>query len=247
MASGKSLMAAMVVAALVPAVGAPLKATELYRLNVDLDGDGEPERVRISTQPLADKARAEVAVTIAEQHFRTEFFSAEGDLPEFSVVWINRDRPQRQLLLGAHEAGFCVFHLLSYVDDALLPLLRWDAGPNCERPVPRGNGELTATGWMGFWARDFRFRLSDDGTTLTQLPPSIQPLSVAGLSASGLTLEPAECADHVIAAGTLVQLLRYDESAERYWVQVPNGACGWIPASELGGPNPPITQLPWAR
>jgi hypothetical protein len=221
-------------------------AGELYRLRVDLDGDRKVEIIEVSTTPAKDAWRSRVRVKIGAAKYFAEFFSAESDLPDIRVVSIDRKRPQRQLLLETPEAGTCIYHLLSYVENKLVPLLRFDSGPTCQPPQPQGNGHVSVSTWQGFWSKEIRYQLSSDGKALVEEPKTIYSVEVAGVAGKPLALQGAECPARVVPLGTYVRVKLYDSKNDRYRLQTTDGSCGWIPASDLNTLDEIVKELPWA-
>lgn len=221
-------------------------AGELYRLRVDLDGDRRAEVIDVSTTPAKDAWRSRVRVKIGAAKYVAEYFSAESDLPDIRVVSIDRKQLQRQLLLETPEAGTCIYHLLSYVGKKLVPLLRFDSGPNCQPPQPQGNGHVSVSTWQGFWSKEDRYRLSADGKALVEESKVTYSVEVAGVAGKSLALQGAECPTRVVPPGTYVRVKLYDAKNDRYRLQTTDGSCGWIPASDLNTVDEIVKELPWA-
>ncbi len=225
---------------------APSLAVEVHRLQVDLDGDGKPETVEISTQPGQEDWLSQAVVTVGAAQYSTDFFSADGDIPEIHVIPIDRKRPQRQLLLDTPEVASCVYHVLSYVEGKLIPLLRFDSGPGCQSPQALGNGLISVFSWQGFWTKEDRYRLSGDGTTLTQEPETTYAVNVPAAAGTSFLLQGAECPAKRIEPGVYLRVSLYDSKHDRYRFQTIDGGCGWISSADLNESGP-IRELPWAN
>lgn len=236
----------VVIALIGIATSALCSAGELYRLRVDVDGDRKPEIIQISTLPAQKDWRSKVIVKIGSAKYSVEFFSAESDLPEIRVVSIDRKRAQRQLLLETPEAGSCIYHLLSYVEHKLVPLLRFDSGPDCKAPQSQGNGHVSVSSWQGFWAKEDSYRLSIDGKKLVDDQKSSYSVEVAGVMGKSFLLQGAECPARWIQPGIYVKVKLYDSENERYRLQTTDGGCGWISAVDLNTLDEVIKELPWA-
>jgi hypothetical protein len=224
----------------------PTLADELLRLRADLDGDGRPETLRIISAPAQQAWRSTALVKVGRARYAAKYFSEDGDIPEIRLIAIDRKRPQRQLLITTPEPGTCVYHVLSYVNGTLVCLLRFDSGPSCLSPRPLGNGLLGVMSWQGFWAKEDRFRLSADGKTLSAEPTTLYAIDIAGLAGKPLPLDGAECPTRTVPAGSYVKVKSYDAESKRYRIESANGACGWLPASELESDNELVKGLPWA-
>jgi len=221
-------------------------AGEFQRLQAALDGGAVPSQIEVLREPAEEDWRSRVIVRIGEARYVADYFSADADLPDIRVVAIDRSRPQRQLLLHTPEPGTCIFHLLGHVGDELVPLLRFDSGPGCRAPQPHGNGYVSVFTWEGFWAREDRYRLSEDGRALLPEPVEIHSVEVAGIAARPIVLEGAECAAAVVQPGAYVKVQLYDSRQQRYQLRSADGACGWVPASELNSIDELVRDLPWA-
>ncbi|QLI82515.1 hypothetical protein HZU75_13810 [Chitinibacter fontanus] len=221
-------------------------AGELYRLRVDIDGDGKQEAIQVATFPAREEWRSRVVVKIGSEKYSTEFFSAESDLPDIRVVSIDRQRPQRQLLLGTPEAGTCIYHLLAYAGHKLLPVLNFDSGPDCKAPQPLGNGRVSVSTWQGFWAKENRYRLNNEGTALVKEQAVTYDVGAAGVVGKTFSLQDAECPAKWIQPGAFVRVKLYDSVGERYRVEDTDGSCGWIPAADMNSIDSLIKELPWA-
>jgi hypothetical protein len=221
-------------------------AAEIYRLQIDLDGDSKPEIVQISTAPSKEDGRSRVIVKIGNSSFSDEFFSADSELPDIRVIAIDWKRTQRQLLLETPEAGACIYHLLAYTPNKLIRLLRFDSGPNCQPPQPLGNGEVSVSTWQGFWAKEDRYRLSKDGLSLIVEPQDFYQVRVAGAAAKAFRLEGAECPARSVPRGIYVRIKLFDPKKDRYRIESSDGGCGWIPAVDLNTEGEIIKELPWA-
>lgn len=222
------------------------QAGELYRLQVSLDAGQRPDSVRVVSAPAEEEWRSRIIVRIGEARYVAEYFSAEGDLPDIRVVAIDRGRTLRQLLLHTPEPGTCIFHLLGYVGTELVPLLRFDSGPGCRAPQPHGNGYVSVFTWEGFWTREDRYRLTEDGRALLPESVDIYPVEVAGIAARPIALQGAQCAAAVVQPGAHVKVQLYDARRERYQLQSADGACGWVPARDLNSIDEVVRDLPWA-
>ena len=225
---------------------APSLAVEVHRLQVDLDGDGKPEIIEISTLPGQEDWSSQAVVTIGTAQYVTEFFSADGDIPDISVIPIDRNRPQRQLLLHTPEVASCVYHVLSYVEGKLIPLLRFGSGPGCQSPQALGNGQISVFSWQGFWTKEDRYRLSNDGTSLTQDAKVTYTVDVPAAAGAAFLLQGAECPARQIEPGTYLRATLYDLKRDRYRFQTIDGGCGWLSSSDLSQSSP-IRELPWAN
>jgi len=218
---------------------------EILRLHVDLDGDGKPEAIKISTSSAAEEWRKRFIVRIGASEYSSDFFSADGDFPSVSVVAIDRNRSQHQLLVSTPEAGSYIFHLLAYSSKKLISLLKFDSGPNGLPPESSGTGKVSVSTWQEFWSREETYHLSKDGKTLVAEPKDIYDLWVAGAAGKNLILEGAECASHEVAPGTFIRVTLFDAKQERYFLKSANGGCGWIPASKVNTIDDTIKELPW--
>lgn len=224
----------------------PCLAAEIQRLHIDLDGDKKPEIIRISTAPAAEDWRKRFIVRIGASKYTNDFFSADGDLPDVRVVYIDRNRSQHQLLIGTPEAGSCIFHLLAYSPKKLIPLLRFDSGPNCRPPQPLGNGKVSVTTWQGFWHQNETYHLSKDGEVLLAESQDIYDVRVSGAAGKSLVLQGAQCASREVAPGMFIRVKLFDAKQDRYFLESADGGCGWIPASKLDTIDDTVKELPWA-
>lgn len=221
-------------------------AGEIYRLHVDMDGDGKPETVQVLTLPAPQDWRSRVIVKVGVATYSTEFFSIDSDLPDIQVVWIDRGRRQRQLLIDAPEAGTCTYHLLSFDGHRLISLLKFSSGPDCKAPQALGDGQVSVSTWQGFWSKEDRYRLSNDGKVLTQERSSTYAVGVAGAASRSFLLQGAECAASWVQPGTYVKVKLYEPDSDRYRLETIAGGCGWISSADMSGMGSPIRELPWA-
>lgn len=58
-----------------------VSADEVSRLNVDLDGDGNPEAVRMSIAPAKENRRRRFTVRIGDSEYSDSYFSEHGLIP----------------------------------------------------------------------------------------------------------------------------------------------------------------------
>jgi hypothetical protein len=221
-------------------------AEEIQRLQVDLDGDGAPDLVLLSTSKAKDDWRKRLTVEISKSKYSDEYFAAEGDIPDIRVISIDRKRREHQLLVGTPEAGSCVFHLLSSTSKRLSLLLRFDSGPNCVPPTPLGNGKVSISTWQGFWNKDDTYRLTSDGRALVLEEQEKYFVNASGSAGNGLTLQGATCPMRAITPGTFIRVKLFDPKANRYFLEAADGGCGWIPADEVNTPEEKLLNLPWA-
>jgi hypothetical protein len=224
----------------------PALADELYRIHVDLDGDGRPETINIVSAPAPQPWRSTAIIKVGGTRYAAEYHSADSDIPEVRVIAIDRQRPQRQLLITTPEPGTCVYHVLSYVKGKLVSLLRFDSGPSCLSPRPLGNGLLGVMTWQGFWAKEDRYRLSTDGKTIVEEPAEHYAVDIAGVAGKPLRLDAAECPTRTVQAGSYVKVKSYDAKNKRYRIESADDSCGWLPASKLENNNELVKGLPWA-
>lgn len=224
------------------AASTPSRAGELSRLRANIDGDVQPETIKLTTAPAREEWRSRVEVMIGTARYAAEFFSAESDLPEIRLVAIDRKQARRQLLLTTPETASCVYHLLSYTGHKLEPLLKSES-QDCKAPQALGNGQVSVSTWQGFWEKEVRYRLSKDGTALAEERKSTFYVGVSGAAAKPFPLQGAECPKKSVRPGTYLRVTLYDAKADRYRVQTTDGSCGWIPAADM---ESLVKELPWA-
>lgn len=224
--------------------GATGSADDLLNLRVDLDGDMKPEVINVSTSPAKENWRRTFTVTVSQSHYAAEFYAVDGDIPELQyVAMLDWNRSKRQLLVSSPEPSGCVYHLLVYSSNKLIPLLKTDPDPNCKVPRLGANNSITVVKWEGFWNRSETYRLNSSGTALVPEKKNEYDMWVSGAAGDNLKLEGAECPPRTIAKGVFVRLTRYDKRLDRYRVESVDRACGWVPAKGLDGI---IKELPWA-
>jgi hypothetical protein len=222
-------------------------AAEVARLRVDLDGDGKLEVVTMTTAAVDTAgSRSRVALRVSAARYVAEFFSAESDLPALRVVTIDRARPQRQLLLETPEAGGCAFHLLGWVGNKFVALIRLDAEPACKSPRVLGNGIVSVEAWEGFWWKDEQYRLNARGDALERKHRVRYAMSVTGRAAKPIALGGAECPERLVPHDTVLRVTLYDAGTGRYRVETPSGDCGWLPAADVNRIDEVVRDLPWA-
>ena len=226
--------------------GVTARADEYARFQVDLDGDGKPETVRLSQRPGADEVRSILTVAIGGEHVDIPFFSAAGDLPNLRLVAIDHARPWRQAVVETFEPAGCRFHVLGWRKGRLLQLLDFDSGESCHPLDFDWQGDLTTWTWEGFWHRPESYRLSDDGSALLKRAGTTYEMSVVGAAGEGLVLGGATCKPQAIAPGSFLRVTRFDAKGQRYLLETPGGACGWLPADQLRSDGGKVAQLPFA-
>ena len=218
---------------------------EFQRLRVDLEGDGRAVIVSLSTSPAQKDWRRVLTVAIPGTRYRTEYFSADGDLPSARVVILDRARHERQLLIETIEAGSCVYHLLAYKSKKLVSIFRFDS-TMCRAPEIWGNGKFGVPYWEGFWTKIDTYRIAKAGTAAAQEIQEQFLVGVAGIAGERLQLADAGCASNDIAAGTLLHVAMFNSQRAAYLLRAGAGTCGWIPESEVNTITNKILELPWA-
>jgi hypothetical protein len=201
-------------------------AGEIQRLRLALNGNGVEDVVILKTSKANEDWRRRFTVEIARSKYSGDYFSADGDTPSVREIAIDRNRKERQLLVDTPEAGSCVFHILSFASKRLTSLLRFDSGPDCNPPVPQGNGTLRILTWQGFWNKNETLRLSKDGKALVLEQQDKFWVNVAGSAGTGLTLQGATCASRDIPLGTFVSVKFFEPKGNRYMLESADGGCG---------------------
>jgi hypothetical protein len=228
-----------------PAQPKKVAAGEFLHLRVDLDGDGHEEVVSFALSRANEAWRGVLTVKVAGARYKTEYFSAEGDIPTVSVTKLDTSRPERQLLVKVIEPDSCIYHLLAYKATRLIELAKLDGGPACNEPKTWGNGKLELDTWQGFWNKPEMYRLSADGFALTPEPQDHYMVRVNGIAGVDLQLADAGCPSTVIPTGAFLLVEIFDDKRNRYRLKSLTGACGWIPEAEVNTIDK-IKELPWA-
>jgi hypothetical protein len=221
-------------------------ASELERLFVDLDKDGISEVVSIKSERAREAHRADLRVAVGNGTYKTEYFAADGDWPEVRVVQLNRESGLKGLLVTTYEAGWCVHHLLTYVDETLHLIMKHDAGSSCRSLSIYGDSRFLTSTWEGFWFRTEMFKVRLDGKGVEPVPINEHAVNVPGYAGTRFELRGGDCEVTVVLPGTFLTIAKFDSLRSRYLVETPEGACGWIPNSDLTSQSPEIRGLPWA-
>jgi hypothetical protein len=219
---------------------------DFLRLRLDLDGDGRADVFTFALSKAKEDWRGILTVKATGARYSTEYFSADGDIPSVRVVRLDAARTERQLLVQTVEAGSCVFHLLAYKAKRLVPLVRFDAGPDCAAPQIWGNGKLGLSTWQGFWNRTEVYRLGANGLSISKEPQEHYPVGVRGIAGVNLRLDDAGCLSAEIASGKLLRVEIFDAGRKGYLLKTSTGDCGWIPETEVDTIDEKIKDLPWA-
>ena len=177
--------------------------------------------------------------------FATEQFALDQELPTLTTLALDKKRKPLQLMLETVEAGSCVFHVLAYAHTRIVPLLSVDTGSDCKPPEARGSGVLAVPSWEGFWWKWTRYRLDAEGLALQPQLESSYPVQVRVTAGKPLKLGGAACPEQTVAAGSVVELERYDVRRHSYFARRGQAACGWLPAATLSDPEA-FTDVPWA-
>lgn len=216
-------------------------AGEYEHRTVDLSGSGHQDTVIMSTSGSGDFQ--DFTLAIREVTIHGKYFAVDGDVPELSIIRIDRATNERQLLVRADQAASCIFHVIGYVKLRLIPLLTVDQGPDCKEPQPNGNGTITVNTWQDFWNREDQYRLNANGTALTLIPQRINTVGVAGFPKSDVTLDAAGCKVRTIRRGSFTKVVEFDPAKHRFLLNDYNGACGWLGEDDL---KARMEGLPWA-
>lgn len=224
----------------------PAGAAELARLRADLTGAGKPQTVHLIAHHAADPSRARLLVRIGRLRYRTAYFRYDAQAPALRSVALDQAGPQRQLLLFTPEAGGCVYHLLGVMKGGLQPLWRQDAAPVCEAPRFPGDGTLHITSWQGFWKRDDAYAPAGAAGTLSRVRGRQHALRIDGIAGQDMQLAGAQCPAQMVRAGSAITVAGYDDATDRYLLEAPGAACGWVPASHITSLSGLIKGLPWA-
>lgn len=208
-------------------------ADELYRVQVDLDGDGKAEVVHVSIAAGQENVRDEFSVQVGSSTYKGICFADSGSIPEFRVVSVDRARKERQLLIMAPESAWCNYHLLGFSGGELIPLVRFESGADCTAPGIHGNGTLSTSTWQGFWFREDLYRLAPEATALEHADESRFSLYASGAAAKAFVLAGDECPPLRIRPNAFLRLTRFDPAQARYRVESLDGGCGWISSDEL--------------
>lgn len=224
-------------------IAMPCKAGELYRLNVDLDGDGKSEVIRIVSSVASEKFRSKFTVHIGNSTYGGEYFSEFKFLPDVRVVIIDFKRKERQLIINTPEVGWCNYHLLGFSEKKIIPLLKFESGSDCTPPDIMGNGKLSTATWEGFWFRKELYSLSSGAKALIPMPAATYAVGVNGSTAKSFVLQNGKCPPREVAPNSFLRITQFDPTQKSYLVESLDGGCGWIPAEAI---SDHITELPWA-
>ena len=235
-----------ILACLAALVGLAAHAGEIARFNADLDGDGKPEAIRLSMSRGADEAHSTLTVAIVGDEFSTQTFSADGETPGLRVIAIDFKSHLRQVVIETFEAGSCRYDIVGYRAGHLVRLLTVEGGADCEAPRSQGQGVVTTRSWQGFWWRTEAYRLGADGASLRKVERTEYDVNVAGAAGTGLVLSGATCKTASIESGAFVRVTRFDSKLNRYLLESPGRACGWVPASDLSDIGGKVYDLPFA-
>lgn len=233
-------------ACLMALAGLAAHADEIARFKADLDGDGKSETIRLSVSPGVDEAHSLLTVAIGGGRFSTQTFDVDGAMPELRVVAIDAKSRLRQVIVETFEADSCRYDIVGYHAGRLVRLLTFDGGPGCEAPNPLGQGVLATRTWAGFWWRTESYRLAADGASLKKVEQTEYDVNVAGAAGVGLVLGGATCETAPIDSGAFVRVTRFDAKLDRYLLEGPGRACGWVPASDLSDIAGKVCNLPYA-
>ena len=221
-------------------------ADDFARLQVDLDGDGKPETVVLTVSPGKDEARSMLTVAIGEERFQTDFFSAQGETPGLRVLAIDSGKRWHQVLVTLPEPASCRYEVIGFHAGHLARMLTFDGGVQCAEPQVSSPGTLVTQTWVGFWSRPQSWRLGADGASLQKIVATDFDLAIPGAAGTGLVLDGAKCKAQAIAPGTYLRVTRFDAKLNRYLLETPGGACGWVPAADIDSSTGKVAELPFA-
>lgn len=215
----------------------PSLADELYRLNVDLDGDGKPEVVEVFTGPASEDWRSTATVKIGSSTYSAEYFSEWGDIPHIRVVSLSPN--QQQLILETLEPASCIYHVLTWKNETVLPMMVFDSGPHCKHPEPYGEGRLSTLTWQGFWEKEDKYLLDSSGSQLILQPQDSYQVTIlgahraSGAAAKRFNLAGADCPSREVLPGTHIVFDVYSPGRKSYRLETLDGGCGWISEDDV--------------
>lgn len=211
----------------------------------DLNGDGKPETIRITSRPATDKLPLRYTLTINGVAVSGVFKDLPDEIPGFKVVQIDGGSKRREIMvvgLGPND-----FHETAFY--------RWDGkkalylGIVPTVPEIKGNSAVYARIWMGFWSRTEKFAVDAKSGRLTPVP---QPFYHVGLKPKVRTTfpvrrAPSDTAPSVanVAPGSTIEILLYQPpvgtvgklgySGENDWylIKSETGLCGWVRMKHL--------------
>jgi hypothetical protein len=217
-------------------------AAEYEKLTVDIDGDKKPEIITMSTS--GSGAFQDFTIRINEATYTDKFFTVDGNFPELHIIGIDYKRTSRQLLVKTFEPSWCNFHLLSYSNNKLYTLLKFQSDGDCIGPQPLGNGTLSVRTWQGFWWKVDTYRLDPTGTQLILILNDIYNVDISVASKKDFTLEKGNCEKTQVKEGAFVRIGKFDFQKQRYLLRTSDGVCGWLKQSEL---DTNLSEIPYAK
>jgi hypothetical protein len=228
-----------------PAVMAARQNDTVTSATADLNGDGRPENIRLTSQAATDKLPLRYTLTINGVAVSGAFKDLPDEVPGFKVVQIDGGSKRREIMvvgLGPND-----FHETAFY--------RWDGkkaaflGIVPTVPEIKGNGAVYARIWMGFWSRIEKFVMDAKTGRLAPVP---QPFYYVGLKPKVRTTfairrAPAAAAPSVasVAPGSVIEILLYQpppqavgkmgysEENDWYLIRSETGLCGWVQMKRL--------------
>jgi hypothetical protein len=221
-----------ILALLLALASLPARAGEVMRLTADLDGDRKPEQITLSTSG-GNAEFKRFSLRVGSAVHEGGYFAGEGDLPQVSLLRVDRNKLARQLLISAVSApAYCSYEVLSYAKGKLISLVK-HGSKRCVAPHAGGDGRIEVLTWEGFWHRRDEFSSDASGTKMVLARRSLYPVEVSGVAARALALVPDRCREATIAPASQVLVKTYEPAKNRYLLMDYEGACGWIREVDL--------------
>ncbi len=225
-------------------------------LQLDLDGDGTPEKVMVQARSGGKDQPLKVEVQVGGQtlilsHF--EEYELEAPL-ELKAVKPHGAKQQWLEVIHHGVSDFISHYFVSFKNGRLHQVGHLSGQGKVTVP---GNGSITQTVWMGFWTRTIKHEIRADDS-LVQLQPEFYAVGVKGKVLKPFSIALNRSSDGVLArprVGSEVEVLLFqrdesksngedDEINDWYLIKSETGFAGWIRMKVLRDDQ--AVELGWA-
>lgn len=227
----------------------PLPAGELlWETTVDLNGDGRPERVRLTT--VQNSSRFTLWVDDQKISGFLGGVPDDGDFAPDGFLLVDLDTADRYKEIAVHSPGPSDDdeYLLFWYDGKVLR----QVGKVSRWPTFVGNGIVLADDWQGFWARRKKYVLDRATHQLRFVPQEFYWVGVQATVKTSFPLYYQRNSKNVVAnllPASKIDLLVCDLAEEDkfgkqwYLIRSTTGLVGW---ARLDSFQDKVQDLPWA-
>lgn len=233
-----------------PQTPAAIAQTSPRLLKADLDGDGTPETVKLTTTRGAnDEQSFTLTVNVATVTRKLEL---EADV-EMKIIDVDRsDKFKEVLIQGVGASDYSYTFVYHYDGKALIEILKAEGQGGVEFS---GNGIALQSDWMGFWTRKRKHQLDNTTQRFREVPQEIYYVGIEGKVKETFPVYERRGATTVVAntrAGSTMLVVACDPSphctgdtndaCHWYLIKTETGLLGWVRLETLRDK----AELPWA-